>query len=269
MEKEKSDNIDLENIFNTYEIINDQQKKSNKENLDKDNYEIVAPIEVNTVDLVLSVAMRKDYQLTIMNSIIEIANHQEEIPGYGDYPYFRINPTVKFIPKITNFNSEILSERQLKEIHMNIPYYMQYKNLKLLYSATKHGISMKQFYMNTLGEKITILVIKDDNQHILGGYLSESIRNSQKFYGTGETFVFSFHNSERLHTYPATMENEYFIYSDDDVIALGCDDTNFSISIRDEFLKGCSHTTKTFKNPILASGEEFFILKFEIYGFED
>jgi len=259
--------IDKENSKNTTK--NKKVKKEHSIKLDNnDDYEALAPIDIKTCDLVVSVAMRNDYQDTIMTSLFDIVNHDEDLPGFGDYPYFRINPIVKYVPKLDCI-SEILSERQLKELHMNIPYYQQYKNLKLLFSPSKHGTSMKQFYMNTCGYKTTFIFIKDDNQNVFGGYLSEPIRNSQKFYGTGESFVFTYRNNERIHCYHSSMENEYFIYSDDDIIAMGCDDKNFAFVIREDFLKGSSRFTNTFHNPTLAHSEEFFIEKMEVYAFDE
>lgn len=262
-EQEDESNSNINKIHSKTEDFKIDQSKS----ILHEDYEAVAPIDQKLCSVVLSVAMRKDYEETIMNNLIDISNHEEDLPGFGDYPYFRVNQALKFIPR-TDVVSEILSEKQLKELHLNFPYYHQNKNLRLVFSPTKHGISMKTFYLKTDDIKQTIIVIKDDNQHVFGGFLSENIRNSQKFYGTGESFVFTFHNSERIHAFQATMENEFFIYSDNEIIAMGCDDNNnFSFVIRDEFLKGHSRTTKTFQNPVLAANDIFFIDKMEVWAF--
>lgn len=256
----------------TIHIQHHKVKKKNKDK-DRDNlhylYESLDdPRELEKANHVISIAMRKDYEETIKTCLLDISNHFEDLPPFNDYPYFRINPTTKFVPKL-NTKTEIFSERQLKELHMNLPYYQQFKNLKLLYSPSVHGISMKTFYLNTEGYKCTIIAIKDDNQHIFGGYLTESIRNSQKFYGTGESFVFTFHDKERIHCYQSTMINEFFAYSDMEVIAMGGSDNHFSLVIRDDFLKGHSRPTETFNNPCLAHKEDFFIKKFEVWTFDE
>lgn len=215
-----------------------------------------------------STIVNKDYNDTIMTILLSINNHAEEIPNEDDYPYFKINQKIKFIPKL-NTPSEILSERQLKDLHLSIPYYQRYKNLKLMYSTTKHGTAMKTFYDLCSYNSVSIIVIKDDEQHIFGGYLSEPIKRSDKFYGTGESFVFTFHNSERIHCFEGTTENEYYIYSDDDLFAMGCSDDAFSIAVRDDFLRGSSRITKTYKNTVLAGKEEFFVIKFEVWAFDE
>jgi len=103
-----------------------------------------------------------------------------------------------------------------------------------------------------------------------GAYCSESFRsNDQNFYGTGETFLFTFYKGERIHIYPSTGENEFFIYSDLTQLCFGCSDSNFSLCISNEFLKGYSKFTTTFKNQPLNNKEEFYVLKFEVWGFGD
>lgn len=217
---------------------------------------------------IISIIQNKDYSDTLFKVILSINNHAEDIPTEDDYPYFKEDLSIKFIPKLDS-PSEILSERQLKEIHQSIPYYNRYKNMRLLYSATKHGTSMTTFYDRVKTDSVCILIIKDDSQHVFGGYLSEHIRNSEKFYGTGESFVFTFHQSEKIHCFEGSNENDYYIYSDNEVFGMGCSDNCFSILVRDDFLKGSSRYTKTFKNTVLSSNEEYFIEKIEFWGFDE
>lgn len=232
-------------------------------------FEPIKPLSTEESDLVCSIAMNKDYTDIITSVILSINNYSENIPSEEDYPFFKENHTIKFIPKLTNAKSEILSERKLRELHQNIPYYQRYKNLKLLFSTSVHGISMSTFFENTKDYKVSIVIIKDDDQNVFGGYLSEEIRRTDKFYGTGESFVFSFHKGERIHIYEGTTDNEYYIYSDNDLFAMGCSDGQFSLAVRNQFLKGSSRQTSTYKNSCLASNEEFFITKFEVWTFEE
>jgi len=46
--------------------------------------------------------------------------------------------------------------------------------------------------------------------------------STEKFYGTGETFVFSFYKGDRIHSYASTGLNDYYIYTDMEMIAFGC-----------------------------------------------
>lgn len=235
---------------------------------ERDSFEPIEPISIKDEESIIDVACNKDYQETILRILKAIENYNQDIETYDDYPYFRVQNTIKFIPKLSQ-TSEILSERQLKELHINLPYYQQYKNLKLLYSTTVHGIKMKTFFDLCSNSSSSIIVMKDDEQNVFGGYLSEQIKKSNNFYGTGESFVFTFYKTARIHIFQATCENDYYIYSDQDIVAMGCSDNNFSWVVRDEFLKGSSRPTITYKNLNLSDREEFFITKFEVWTFEE
>lgn len=65
-----------------------------------------------------------------------------------------------------------------------------------------------------------ILVIKEPNGSIIGGILSNSLKSFPTFYGTGECQVFSFINDE-LKAYESSLENNYFIFSNDHGFGMG------------------------------------------------
>jgi len=114
----------------------------------------------------------------------------------------------------------------------------------------------------------TILVLKDDEGNVFGTFNSEAFKESSKFYGTGETFLFSFYKTEKIHCFHSTGINDHFIYSDKDIIGFGSSDNYFSLQIKDDLLKGYSKTTQTYKNPCLSDKSNFFICKLELWGIE-
>mmetsp|Transcript_96833 Transcript_96833/g.273671 ORF Transcript_96833/g.273671 Transcript_96833/m.273671 type:complete len:517 (-) Transcript_96833:58-1608(-) len=69
--------------------------------------------------------------------------------------------------------------------------------------------------------------------------------------------------------YPWTLKNNYFMYSDSDLIAMGGGDGHHSIAIFEDLLKGHSSWTPTFGNPTLASAPDFVVRDLEIWAFED
>lgn len=277
-------NCDKMNInTDNYEILPDEEvEKAKKENTNisksnsnintndniDDSYEPLSVIDYKSTNLVLSVAMRKDYEETIFYTLLDIVNNNEELKTLNSYPHFKGQQSFKFVPKL-DFKSNIFSEKQLIELHNNIPNINRFKNFKILYSFERDGISFNTFYQKVSDAQQSIIVIEDDMQNVFGVYVSEEIRNSQKFYGTGETFLFSFFKSIKIHCFQSTMENEFFIYTDDEIIAFGCEDKYFSLSIRNDFLKGSSRKTKTFNNPCLSYNENFFIKKFEVWTLEN
>lgn len=267
---EKYDLLSNEEVKQAKEINNNQKTNINNlsSEINSDDYEPLSVIDYKSSNLVLSVAMRKDYEETIFYTLLDIVNSNEELKTLNIYPHFKAQQSFKFVPKL-DFKSNIFSEKQLIELHNNLPNINRFKNFKLLYSFEKDGISFSTFYQKVSGFQQSIIVIEDDMQNVFGVYLSEEIRNSQKFYGTGETFLFSFFKSVKIHCFQSTMENDFFIYTDDEIISFGCEDKYFSLSVRNDFLKGTSRKTKTYNNPCLSYNENFFVKKFEVWTLEN
>ena len=126
---------------------------------------------------------------------------------------------------------------------------------------------MRTFYLKTKNFKSYILVIKDENDNIFGGYISDEIKSSENFYGTGETFVFSFFKSDRIHCFPSTGVNDLYVRTDDDSISLGASNNLYSLFIKGDFdckVIGLICTFCFFKlkfNLVFSEGSLFFELK--------
>ncbi len=237
--------------------------------IEKDSYEPIEYEDVKNEEAIFDVFLSPDYTETMSNIVQSIENYYQENENYDDYPYFRVQNTCKFIPKL-NTDSEILSERQLRELHANLPYYNQYKNLKLLYSTARDGYYKKTFYTKAERAMNTILLIKDDSGNVFGAYASEEYKNNTHgFYATGETFLFTYFKTDRIHCFHSTVLNDYIIYSDEKILSFGCSDDYFSLSLEKDYLCGYSRTTQTFKNPPLSSKESFFVKVLELWTFSD
>ena len=237
--------------------------------IDKENFQPIEYEDAKNEPSIFEIFQSKDYAEIVNNAIQSIENYYQENESFDDYPYFRIQNTTKFIPKLDK-TSEILSERQLRELHSHLPYYHQNKNLRLLYTMSKDGSSMKTFYYKADEVKNSILLVKDDSQNVFGAFVSEQFRmNSHGFYGTGECFLFSFFKTERIHCFPSTGLNDYFVYSDDKILSFGCSDNYFSLSLENDFMTGYTKTTQTYKNPPLSTKENFFISKLELWTFKE
>jgi len=235
--------------------------------IEKDSFEPIEYEDIKSEEAIFEVFKANDYTEVVTGIINAIDNYYGDADTYDDYPYFRVQNTCKFVPKL-NTPSEILSERQLRDLHAHLPYYNQYKNLKLVFSASRDGYFLNTFYYKGQNIKNSILVIKDDNGCVFGAYASEDYRNSpHEFYGTGETFLFTFFKTERIHCFPSTGLNEYYINSDDSNLSFGCSDNYFSLSLENDFTKGYSKSTQTYKNPPLSLKENFFISKLELWTF--
>ena len=116
----------------------------------------------------------------------------------------------------------------------------------------------------------TILIVKDDENNVFGAYASEAFELSGNFYGTGETFLFSFFKEDRIHVYNSTGINENYIYGDQKQLAFGCSDDYFSLTLENDLYDGYSRMTQTYKNQRLnGNKDKFIIIKLEVWTFHN
>jgi hypothetical protein len=117
--------------------------------------------------------------------------------------------------------SQILTEAMEAAITRRLPKYMQLRKWRLAFSLSTHGCSLNTFYRHLEGTGPCIIVIEDEFHHKFGGVCSEGWRRARMFYGTGDCSLFTFHTGERIEFYPASLSNEYYMMSDDEIIAMG------------------------------------------------
>ena len=239
----------------------------------KMGYDLYEPLELSSeeeeeIKEEIIIYKTNDYKKIMENLTKDINKFKKNIETYNDYPFFRSQNTIKFIPKLSK-ESEILNKNQLRELHANLPYYHQYKNLVLLYSISIDGTLFKTFYEKSKEYQNTILIVKDDTDNIFGAYISDYFQCLfNEFYGTAETFLFTFFKSNRIHIFNATRENEYYIYSDDKKLAFGCSDNNFSLMFDNDFWNGFTGKTKTYNNLPLSEKENFIVVKLVLWSFQ-
>ena len=99
-------------------------------------------------------------------------------------------------------------------------------------------------------------------------YLSHGIVESPKFYGSGETFLFSL-SPEPTKCYFWQGENYYFMMGTSEYFTVGAGDGNFALYLDDMLLKGTSNRSLTFFNDVLSGSSSFDILTLEVWCFTD
>ena len=97
----------------------------------------------------------------------------------------------------------------------------------LIYSTAKHGFSLKTLYreMAKIDTPI-LLVIQDTNGSVFGALTSHPLRTSDLFYGTGESFLFTFYPD--FEKFGWTGHNQYFIKGNCDSLVIGAGKYVFS-----------------------------------------
>ena len=90
-------------------------------------------------------------------------------------------------------------------------------------------------------------------------------QESQDYYGTGESFVYSFHPTFKAHRW--TGANDYFCISSESWLAMGGGGGGFAFQIDDELDAGESNPSDTFGSPRLSSNEFFRCVRLRLRAF--
>ncbi|KAI9007647.1 TLD-domain-containing protein [Hyaloraphidium curvatum] len=148
----------------------------------------------------------------------------------------------------------IISKEIASELRRHIPRRLRNSpHWTLLYSLTQHGSSMSTLYRNLLNGGPVFLSIKTTKGKVFGAFVSEQVRVADDgkgnaragktggYYGTGESFlwrvlpktatadgsttehpeVHTMKDGSRLWLHEASMDNDYFISTQQDCIILG------------------------------------------------
>lgn len=147
--------------------------------------------------------------------------------------------------------------------------------MKLLYSLKKDGSNLSTLYNKAEGFHSLIMFIKDDKGNIFGAYSNSGLYcNPNKFYGNGETFLFTYYFGTDIHIFLPTGYDENYIYSDSNILCFGGNDESFALYIKENFLNGYSKKTETFNNLPLNINmpndieNDFIIFDIELYTFQ-
>lgn len=91
-------------------------------------------------------------------------------------------------------DSAIVSDFQLSCIVERMQNYYRSCFFTLLYRRSSHGTSMVTFVENLKKQEATLLLIQDQSGCKFGAMCFDTWRPSAEFFGTGESFVFTFKN---------------------------------------------------------------------------
>lgn len=188
--------------------------------------------------------------------------------------------------------SEILEEHHVRELSKFLPARAEGYSWTLAFTTTTMGFSLKSLYRSLSHYEGPVLLIIKDNEHsVFGAFSSCNLKPSESFYGTGETYLFTFNqqqqpaqtisnnnnnqtisnnnnnNSPQLLRFPWTGDNLYFIKGGMDSLAFGAGEGNFGLWLDEELYHGSTHSCKTFNNKPLANHEDFVVCTLECWCF--
>ncbi|KAI8869589.1 TLD-domain-containing protein, partial [Ramicandelaber brevisporus] len=122
----------------------------------------------------------------------------------------------------------------------------------LLYSLNQHGVSFTSLLRLSKDKGPCLLLIRDENDNIFGGFLSEPISPHPSFYGSGECFLWKKSwPLPSIKVFKWTGDNDYFIATDSDYVAMGSGNGLFGLWFDSDFEHGYSAPCPTFNNESL------------------
>ena len=139
---------------------------------------------------------------------------------------------------------------------------------RMLFNMSTHGASLEAMYQGLNESKNPppyLIAVRDTKGATFGCFVaSEIVCRPNKYYGTGECFLFSI-KPEGIHHYPWTGRNSYFIASSGDCIALG-GGGSFGLHLDGDLNRGSSARSETFDNPCLAGSEDSQCFNVQVWG---
>uniref|UniRef100_A0A8B9JRX0 TLDc domain-containing protein n=1 Tax=Astyanax mexicanus TaxID=7994 RepID=A0A8B9JRX0_ASTMX len=151
------------------------------------------------------------------------------------------------------------------QLSQHLPEVLSLCEWMLIYQTQTHGSSLRTLYRATEQlERCMVLILRDTYGQVFGVVCSAPLRVSSSYYGTGQTFLFSF--SPHLQVYKWTGVNSYFIKGGMDALLFGGGRGRFGLWINGDLIRGRSQKCDTFDNETLSSEEDFVINELEVWA---
>uniref|UniRef100_A0A8B9CH27 TLDc domain-containing protein n=1 Tax=Anser brachyrhynchus TaxID=132585 RepID=A0A8B9CH27_9AVES len=157
------------------------------------------------------------------------------------------------------------SEPALPQLGPHLPTRLQQQPWRLLYCTARDGFSLRTLYRRAgPPSSPALLLIRDTDAQAFGAFFATTIHMSNKFYGTGETFLFSF--APELKVFRWTGRNNFFMKGDVDLLMVGGGSGRFGLWLDGDLHHGGSYPCETFNNESLSSRGDFCVQDLEVWG---
>ncbi|XP_025910362.1 nuclear receptor coactivator 7 isoform X2 [Nothoprocta perdicaria] len=217
---------------------------------------VVEKEELDMIDNFFSEPTTKSWEIIT----VEEAKRRKSVCSYYEEEDDDTLPVLKH-------HSALLENMHIEQLARRLPARVQGYPWRLAYSTLEHGTSLKTLYRRSAAlDSPVLLVVKDMDNQIFGAYATHPFRFSDHYYGTGETFLYTF--SPNFKVFKWSGENTYFINGDMSSLELGGGGGRFGLWLDADLYHGRSNSCSTFNNDILSKKEDFIIQDVEVWTFE-
>nr|XP_012632953.1 nuclear receptor coactivator 7 isoform X5 [Microcebus murinus] len=213
---------------------------------------VVEKEELNMIDNFFSEPTTKSWEIIT----VEEAKRRKSTCSYYEDEEDEVLP-------ILQPHSALLENMHIEQLARRLPARVQGYPWRLAYSTLEHGTSLKTLYRKSASlDSPVLLVIKDMDNQIFGAYATHPFKFSDHYYGTGETFLYTF--SPNFKVFKWSGENSYFINGDISSLELGGGGGRFGLWLDADLYHGRSNSCSTFNNDILSKKEDFIVQDLEV-----
>ena len=240
-------------------------------------------------------AIREEMRRASLSPRGDDGNRREEAPRTKTSPEPKTKPlALPLGPHAARLSdpSAIFSEDTARRLQSALPARLRLRDWKMAYSSKRDGISLRSLYRAASREAgakngssaESLLFVRDSRGNAFGAFATEPWRVHQRYYGTGESFVFTVHDesssaasektaddakkqNDGVVAFRWSQRNDYFMFGRADCAAVG-GGNGFALWLDEELLRGNSAPSETFDNPCLSGGvKDFEIVYVELWTF--
>ncbi|XP_037079440.1 TLD domain-containing protein 2-like [Pollicipes pollicipes] len=157
-----------------------------------------------------------------------------ESPGLG----------MALVPDLVG-RTEIVTDEMASCVYKLLPARVEGHPWNLLFSTSEHGFSLKSLYRRAAEHECPM---------VFGAVISDPIRMDPHYYGTGESFLFTFH--------PEFREFRWSGYG----LEFGSGEGRSGLFLDEELYRGHTEPCRTYNNEPLTTSRDFLIHAVELWA---
>ncbi|XP_019646622.1 PREDICTED: TBC1 domain family member 24-like [Branchiostoma belcheri] len=179
--------------------------------------------------------------------------------------------SVRFVSVRPAKCTHLLDKKQLHKLRSWVPKRFQLHRPVTLFSTINDGFHLQTMYHMCRNYSEFALIIRTDKEERFGAFIKciksfEDSKKDQGYFGTGETFVFSFSPVPVRYPWVGQMEQDMFISAANNSLIIG-GGNGYAIQLGSDLELGYTGMCDTFYNPILCQDAHFRCLELEVLGF--